>query len=71
MANKIKEVSTRMSRKFFDNIFEKERRKMELKTGMRLTQVKFTEIAVTRGAKLIIPKRNLKFAPKEFRRKMR
>ncbi len=71
MVEKIKGVSTKVSRSFFNNIFEKERRKMERQMGIRLSQIKFTEIVNNRGGKIVFPKKDKKFAPKEFKKFIR
>ena len=71
MSDKIKGVSIKVSRSFFDNTFERGRRKMEKEMGMRLSQTKFTEIINNRGGQIVFPKKDKKFAPKEFKKFIR
>ena len=71
MEDKIKRTSIQVSKNFFENIFEKNRRKMEKEMGMRLSQIKFTEIINNRGGQIVFPKKDKKFVPKEFKRFIR
>ncbi len=66
MANKA--TSMRVDPGFFDNIFEKERKRLEKKLGVRLTQRKFTEFLAKKNARFEFPKQDTKFQPKEVKK---
>jgi hypothetical protein len=61
MGKQSNRVSVQLSKLFFDNIFEPERRKLEKQTGTRVTQVNFTEFLAKRKVKFVLPKQNKKF----------
>lgn len=70
MANKIKGVHIQVDPFFFENVFEKNRRKMQKKLGnYNLTQIDFTKILAEKNAQIKIPKQDNKFAPRLPRRK--
>ncbi|MHA1482677.1 MAG: hypothetical protein ACTSQA_04470 [Candidatus Heimdallarchaeaceae archaeon] len=69
MAGKPKGVMIRVSANFFDNIFEKERKKLEAKEKIRFSQENFTEFLAKKDIKLIPQKMDNKFSPKPLRRK--
>ena len=69
MGKLIKDVSVKISKSFFDNIFEPERKKLEKQIGTRVTQIGFTEFLAKKNAKLIIPKQKNTFFPKPLKRR--
>ena len=69
MGKLIKNVSVKISKSFFDNIFEPERKKLEKQIGTRVGQISFTEFLAKKKVKFIFPKQKNTFLPKEVRRK--
>ena len=61
-------VSIKVHPTFFDKIFETERRNLQTKLGVGLSQRAFTEYLVKSNAKISYPKINNTFAPKRTRR---
>ena len=66
MAKKV--VSLKVDPKFFDMIFEKERKKLEVKKGVKFSQPKFTEYLAKRNVRFEFPKVDKKFLPKETKK---
>jgi len=62
MARK-KVVYLKVSELFFDKVFEPERKKMEKKIGVGLSQRSFTEYLAKRKIQFKLPKVNNKYAP--------
>ena len=69
MGSSIKGVTIKVHPLFFDNIFEKNRRKLEIKLNVPISQMKFTEYMAKNGGKMKIKKSDNKFAPKQFNRR--
>ena len=70
MGSKRNHVSVQLSKLFFDNVFEPERRKLEKQTGTRVTQVNFTEFLAKKKVKFVLQKPDNKFlSNKSLRRK--
>ena len=61
-------VSLHVHPLFFDRIFESERRNLQSKLGVQLSQREFTEYLAKSNAKISYPKMNNIFAPKKNRR---
>ena len=60
MASQIKGVCIKVHPAFFNNIFERKRRKLQKKFNMtNLSQMKFTEYLAKNGARIKIPKNKL------------
>jgi len=51
--------------KFFDNIFEPARKKLEREKGCRFSQPKFTQYLAKNKVKFTFPKQNKRFMPNE------
>ncbi len=66
---RLKGVSVKLSKNFFDNVFEPERQKLEKQTGTRVTQINFTEFLAKQKVRFTIPKQDNKFSHKQSRRK--
>lgn len=66
-----KVVSMKISLNFFNNVFEPERRKLENKLGIKVTQPKFTEFLFKNKVKFVLEKQDSKFmsVKKDRRRK--
>jgi hypothetical protein len=63
MKPKIKRVSIQVSANFFDNIFEKQRKKLQTQLGINnLSQIKFTEYLANSEAMIKLPKSKFKFS---------
>lgn len=69
MGKLIKDVSVKISKSFFDNIFEPERRKLEKQIGTRVTQIGFTEFLAKKKVKFTFPKQSNMFLPKPLKRR--
>jgi hypothetical protein len=70
MANlKNKPVCIFVHNSFFNNFFEPERKKMEAKTGCKVSQSKFTEFLSKAKIKISYPKIDDVFAPRKSRRR--
>jgi hypothetical protein len=67
---KIKGVTVQLSERFFDNCFEKERKRLEKKHNTSISQVRFTEYLARSGAKFVYPKKP-KVKIKKFRNRVR
>lgn len=67
---KIRGVTVKLSESFFDNYFEKERKKAEKKNNTSMSQVRFTEYLARSGVKFVYPKKP-KIKIKKFRNKIR
>jgi hypothetical protein len=64
MANRHRDhVSIKVDRGYFDNCFEPNRKMLENKLGVKLTQSKFTAILNRSGAKIKYPRNSKIFAP--------
>lgn len=66
MAKRNRNVSIKVHKKFFDNVFEKERKKMERDMGFKVSQIKFTEYLA--NVKFKFPKMDL---PRKKRKRKR
>ena len=60
MSKRYNFVSIKVDKNFFDNMFEPERKKLEMKLNKRISQPKFTEFLYRSGSKLWNPKMNFK-----------
>jgi hypothetical protein len=69
MENRNKGVSIKVHPLFFDNVFERKRKKLEKKFKISLSQVKFTEYLAKNGVRMKIKKPNNKFTPKELKKR--
>lgn len=58
MGKNRRHVSVHLSKLFFDNIFEPERKKLEKQTGTRVTQINFTEFLAKKKVKFVFPKQD-------------
>jgi hypothetical protein len=59
MASSIKGVSIKVHPAFFDNIFERKRKRIQKKLHIsNLSQMKFTEYLVKNNAKIRLPKKD-------------
>lgn len=68
MANRAnKPTVIKVDRYYYDNFFEPERKKLEKKLGVSLTQPGFTAYIARSGAKIKFPKIKNNFAPKKSR----
>ncbi len=56
---KDKGVSVRINTKFFNEIFEPERKKLEKQTGVRVGQLNFTEFLAKNKVKFVFPKQEI------------
>ena len=59
-------VSIKVSKLYFDNIFEPDRKKLSQKIGRNFTQKEYTEFLARKQLKTKLPKSN-KFAPRGLR----
>jgi hypothetical protein len=58
MASQIHGVSIKVHPSFFDNVFEKKRKKLQKRLNIsNLSQMKFTEYLAKNGARIKIPKK--------------
>ena len=69
MGSSIKGVTIKVHTLFFDNVFEKGRRKLERKLKVPISQMKFTEYMAKNGVRMKIKKSDNQFAPKQFQRR--
>jgi hypothetical protein len=53
---KVKGITIQVHPKFFNNFFEKERKRLEKIKGVPITQVKLTEILASGSIKVKLPK---------------
>ena len=65
MANR-NNVSIKVDKHFFDNVFETNRRSLEAKLGRTLSQTKFTAMCNKMHFRLREPKQARKYLPKRF-----
>ena len=54
---------------YFDKVFEPQRKNMEKKLGIKLSQLRFTEILAKKNLGIKQPVNNLKSLPKQFKRR--
>lgn len=64
MAIRNNSVTIKVDKNYFENHFEPERRSLEKRLGLPMTQTKFTAYLANSGAKIQFPKSNKKFSPK-------
>lgn len=68
-----KQTTLKVDSDFFDKIFEKERKKLELQHGIKFSQQKFTRYLYKKGVKFTFPnfksKMNKKYFPKKIKLK--
>tara|TARA_Y100000310_G_C20494930_1_gene721073 strand:- start:48 stop:260 length:213 start_codon:yes stop_codon:yes gene_type:complete len=69
MGNKV--VSTKLSLNFFEQVFEPERKKLQNKLGMKVTQPNFTEFLFKNKVKFVLEKKDSKFLNKKLLRRKR
>jgi|TARA_Y100000296_G_C5088588_1_gene213672 hypothetical protein len=67
MGNKV--VSTKLSLNFFEQVFEPERKKLQNKLGMKVTQPNFTEFLFKNKVKFVLEKKDSKFLNKKLLRR--
>ena len=67
MKNKSVHIIT--SHLYFDRVFEPQRKSMEKKLGMKLSQVRFTEMLAREKLGIKFPRNNLSSLPKQFKRR--
>lgn len=65
MVRRKNKVNIAVSRKFFENVFEPERKNLERQLGVRVGQIPFTEILAKQ--KITLLKRDNKFLDKELK----
>lgn len=66
---KNKSVHIIASNLWYDRIFEPQRRSMEKKLRIKLSQVKFTEMLAREKLGIKFPRNNLNSLPKQFKRR--
>lgn len=71
MAIRNNKVQIAVSKVFFDKVFERERKKLERKMNVRLTQRSFTELLAKKNVQFKFPKPNRKFFPNEIKKQKR